>query len=83
MRRKGREDGKKKGRGEGVFCHFLFFSLSPRILNRLEGDGKKVEGEGESSDKDSSCLFLRFACAKKGAVALEKGKGPPIPWQKK
>ena len=57
--------------------------LLSRILNRLEGDGKKVEGEGESSDKDSSCLFCASLVQKKGAVALGKGKGPPIPWQKK
>ena len=60
-----------------MFCHFLFFSLSPRILNRLEGDGKKVEGEGESSDKDSSCLFCALLVQKEVLLLLKREKGLP------
>lgn len=52
--------------------------LLSRILNRLEGDGKKVEGEGESSDKDSSSLFCALLVQKKEVLLLlKREKGLP------
>ncbi len=76
MRRKGREEkGKKKVEGKGCFATSCS-SLS-RILNRLEGDGKKVEGEGESSDKDSSSLFCALLVQKKVLLLLKREKGLP------